>query len=299
MPTPVRRLLVPVALLALAAWWLSRPQPLPASALPAHTASVVNGERLFHSGGCASCHGSVTGDGIDGRQLGGGLAMETPAGTFHVPNISPHPADGIGAWSDLDFVNAMRRGLSPEGRHYYPAFPYTSYARARTEDLLDLKAYMDTLPAVEGVAPPHALKPPFNWRRPIGFWKRLYLDEAPVHPGPSDEAERELGRYLVEGLGHCGECHTPRNVALAMDTTRWLMGAPLPAGEGNAPDISGGPDGIAGWSVSELVDYLETGVDPDYDIVGGEMVAVQENMAKLSPEDRRAIAVYLKSVSSE
>lgn len=295
----MRRLLIVLGLLALAFWWLSAPQTESAASLPEHTASAANGERLFNAGGCASCHGTPTGDGLDERRLGGGLEMPTPAGTFHVPNISPHPRDGIGDWSALAFVNAMRHGVSPDGRHYYPAFPYASYTRARTGDLLDLKAYIDTLPAVEGRTPPHAMVLPYSWRRPIGLWKRLFLEDAPVRPGPPDEVERERGRYLVESFGHCGECHTPRNAAMAMDTSRWLQGAPLPGGEGRAPDISGGPDGIGGWSVGELVDYLETGVDPDYDIVGGDMVAVQENMAKLPAEDRRAIAVYLKAVPGD
>ncbi|KAA9131389.1 c-type cytochrome [Marinihelvus fidelis] len=294
----LRWLILGLALAALAFWWLTRPLPLSAADLPEHRASLANGERAFHAGGCASCHGTVRDGGKPAAQeLGGGLVMATPAGTFHVPNISSHPEDGIGAWTDLEFVNAMRRGLSPDGRHYYPAFPYTSYARADTMDLLDLKAWLDSLPAVEGRAPAHELDFPYGWRRPIGAWKRLFLDDQPVRDVAADEVQIELGRSLVEGLGHCGECHTPRNVAMAMDPARWLQGAPLPAGEGRAPDITGTSDGIGGWSAGDLAYYLETGVDPDYDIVGGDMVAVQENMAKLSEEDRQAIAAYLKSIT--
>jgi mono/diheme cytochrome c family protein len=213
-----------------------------------------------------------------------------------VPNISPHE-DGTGGWTTLDFVNAMLRGVSPNGRHYYPSFPYASYARMRIEDVIDLKAFIDTLPAVAGTTPDHELGIPWNTRRGIGIWKRLYLDADPIMEVTDAAAER--GRYLVEGPGHCGECHTPRDFLGGLIKARWLAGAPNPEGKGRIPDIATGASGIADWSAADIEYYLETGFTPDFDTVGGTMVAVQENMAELTKEDRAAIAAYLKALPAD
>jgi mono/diheme cytochrome c family protein len=212
------------------------------------------------------------------------------------PNISSHPQDGIGSWTPEQFANAMLKGVSPEGRHYYPAFPYTSYARMDPADVADLFAFLKTLPAVGGESTGHALSFPFNVRRGLGLWKRLYLDPAPVVALPGDAAsELVLGRYLVEGPGHCGECHTPRDAIGGPDRSRWLSGAAAAEGDGVVPNITSGEGGI-GWSQSEIVDYFETGFTPEFDTVGGPMVAVQKNLARLTSEDRNAIAAYLKAV---
>ena len=295
---PMRRVLVAIVLFVpLAAWWLTAPSTLPVDDLPAHAPDVAAGERIFWAGGCASCHAAP----IDGKRakggdkllLGGGMALASPYGTFHVSNISPH-ADGIGGWSTLEFVNAMQRGVAPDGRHYYPSFPYASYARMRVEDLIDLKAFIDTLPAVAGDTADHELGFPWSVRRGIGLWKRLYLENDPVlESGDSLVAK---GRDLVEGAGHCGECHTPRNFLGAMDEGRWLAGAPNPEGKGRIPNITPGDAGIGSWSAADIEYYLESGFTPEFDTVGGTMVAVQENMAKLSKEDRAAIAAYLRAV---
>jgi mono/diheme cytochrome c family protein len=218
----------------------------------------------------------------------------TPFGTFQPPNISPGP-DGIGSWSLAQFDNAMRRGISPDGRHYYPAFPYTSYARMRPGDIADLFAYLTRLPAVAGKPASGDIPFPFSIRRGIGLWKRLYLDAAPVVALPaSAPAAVRAGQYLVEGPGHCGECHSPRTVLGGTDTTRWLQGAPDPEGKGQVPGIT--PARLK-WSAAEIADYLKTGFTPDYDSVGGTMVEVQANMAELPDEDRAAIAAYLKAVT--
>lgn len=287
------RLAIIAAALVAAAWWATSPSRFGADDLPEHAADPVAGERLFWAGGCASCHAS----GDSKELLGGGMDLESPYGTFVVPNISPHEQDGIGAWSPLDFVNAMQRGVAPDGRHYYPSFPYTSYARMSISDVLDLKAYLDTLPAVAGSASDHKLGFPWSIRRGLGAWKRLYLDDQPVVA--SEAATDSLvarGRDLVEGAGHCGECHTPRNIIGGLRAGRWLAGAPNPDGKGRVPNITPSGDGLADWSASDIEYYLESGFTPDFDTAGGTMVAVQENMAKLSDEDRRAIAAYLKSV---
>ncbi|MDJ0751116.1 MAG: cytochrome c [Woeseiaceae bacterium] len=297
----MRRVLVALPfVLAAVAWWLTAPQPLDDAAIPEHVPDPVAGERLFWAGGCASCHASP----VDGRRarglakvrLGGGDELDTPFGLFRVPNISPHPDDGIGNWTALQFVNAMQRGIAPDGRHYYPSFPYASYVRMPVEELIDLKAYLDTLPAVEGRIDGHELAFPWNVRRAIGFWKRLYLDAEPVIDTSAADLLVQRGQALVEGAGHCGECHTPRNLLGGMDSSRWLAGGPSPEGDGKVPDITPGGRSIADWTASDIAYYLQSGFTPDFDSVGGAMVPVQESMAKLPEEDWHAIAAYLKFI---
>ena len=283
----------------IAAWWLTSPQTVASSDLPAHEADPVAGEQVFWAGGCASCHASP----VDGKRakgdakllLGGGLELDTPYGVFRVPNISSHSEDGTGKWTVTDFVNAMQRGVAPDGRHYYPSFPYTSYARMPVEDVMDLKAYIDTLPPVAGRIAPHSLKFPWSIRRGIGAWKRRYLDIEPIRL-PASPSPVERGRQLVEGAGHCGECHTPRDRFGGLRHDRWLAGAPNPEGKGRVPNITPGGADISNWSAADIAYYLESGFTPEFDTVGGSMVAVQENMSKLGAEDRAAIAAYLKSL---
>ena len=288
-----------LVLVALGLWLLTAPQTFTDQDLPAYLGDAAAGERVFWAGGCASCHATpVNGKrakGADKLLLGGGMQLESPYGIFEVPNISPH-ADGIGGWSLLEFVNAMQRGVSPDGRHYYPSFPYTSYARAPIEDIVDLKAYLDTLPEVAGASDDHSLGFPWSVRRGIGAWKRLYLDPAPVLNADNPDPLLDRGRALVEGLGHCGECHTPRDGLGGLQMDRWLGGAPDLEGKGSVPNITPAGENIASWSARNIAYYLESGFTPDFDTVGGTMVAVQENMARLTPEDRQAIAAYLKSV---
>ena len=295
----MRRYLVAfVALIVLAAWWLTAPSTFSAQELPEYQPDAVAGERIFWAGGCASCHATP----VDGKRasgedkllLGGGMELDSPYGIFRVPNISPQDENGIGRWSTLEFVNAMQRGVSPDGKHYYPSFPYGSYAKMAVEDVMDLKAYLDTLPAVASNAVEHDLAFPWSLRRGIGLWKRVYLDAEPVMPAA--DALIEQGRQLVEGAGHCGECHTPRGLFGGLIDSRWLGGAPNPEGSGQVPNITPAGKNVAGWSVGDIEYYLESGFTPDFDTVGGTMVAVQENMAKLTAQDRQAIAAYLKAI---
>jgi mono/diheme cytochrome c family protein len=297
----VRRLLGWLAgLLAvgvLAFFAATTPRALPAAALAAlPEGDATRGETWFWAGGCASCHAAEHAEGDDRLRLGGGRVLTTKFGDFVTPNISTDPEDGIGDWTVADFANAMLRGVSPEGRHYYPAFPYPSFARMRPADIADLWAYLHTLPAVDGTPPDHDLKFPFSIRRGLGLWKRAFLRAGPVVALDTADPQVARGQYLVEGAGHCGECHTPRNFAGAPDYDRWLAGAPAPMGPGRVPNITGGAGGIGDWSAEDIAYFLESGFKPDFDTVGGSMVEVQENLAMLAAGDRDAIAAYLKAV---
>jgi mono/diheme cytochrome c family protein len=286
--------LVAVATLAaMAAWMITAPQPLPDDEIAQGPGDAVAGARLFNAGGCASCHAPKGAKGEARLRLAGGAALETPFGRFQPPNISPGP-DGIGGWTLAEFDNAMRRGLAPDGRHYYPAFPYTSYARMTARDVADLFAYLKSLPAVAGKPPASDVRFPYSLRRGIGLWKRLYLNADPVMALPATaSAQARAGQYLVEGPGHCGECHTPRDRFGGSDRAHWLAGGPDAEGKGKVPALI--PAKLA-WSADEIAEYLKTGFTPDYDSVGGSMVEVQANMAQLTDADRAAIAAYLKAL---
>ena len=300
-----RTLLVSFALAAVVAvafYVLTMPRAIEVSALPTHSPDLANGKYMFTAGGCAECHAAPL-KACDDRKtknkelLAGGRCLKTPFGTFNVPNISPDKETGIGAWSTLDFINAMKLGIAPEGEHLYPAFPYTSYQRMSFEDLSDLKAYLGSLPAVKSEVPEHDLAFPFNIRRGLGLWQRLYVDGKSFVADPGASAAVNRGAYLVLAPGHCQECHSPRNIIGGIIADEAFAGARNPEGKGTVPNITPSSDGIGVWSAQDIAYFLETGNTPDYDTVGGSMVAVQENMAKLKPEDRDAIAAYLKSLS--
>jgi mono/diheme cytochrome c family protein len=273
-------------------WFLTVPRTVPASALAAHTPDLANGEELFYAGGCVSCHAVPKQP--DKTRLGGGLALNSPIGTFYVPNISPDPKDGIGAWTEAQFVTALNKGTSPGGSHYYPAFPYTSYQRISFDDLRDLFAFLKTLPSVQGRVRDHDLPFPFNIRRTLGLWKLLFLDGEPFKPDPSKSENWNRGAYLVDGVGHCAECHSPRNLLGAVITSLRFAGGPAPDGQGGVPNIT--QFKLKDWSVSEIVDTLTTGTTPDADRVGGSMVEVVRTTSQLSAADRSAMATYIKSM---
>ncbi len=257
----LRRAALIVAVLAVVcaalAWFLTAPEPLVAAQLPAHVADLANGERIFYAGGCSSCHADPKAEGDDKLKLGGGRELNTDFGVFRVPNISPDPKTGIGGWSTLDFVNAVMRGVSPGGSHYYPAFPYPSYTRMKVEDAIDLKAFLDTLPPVSNMVAGHDLRFPYTIRRGIGLWKRLYLSPKPVLDLADADESVQHGQYLVEGAGHCGECHTARDALGGLKLNLWLAGAPNPEGRGTIPNIT--PEGLS-WSQDDIVDALSDGL---------------------------------------
>jgi mono/diheme cytochrome c family protein len=301
---PVTRKLILLAIAATvviaAALLFMLTEPATEARLPPHTPDLDNGRTMFAVGGCASCHAmpNVNPEKLDRTRLGGGLALRSPFGTFHVPNISPDREDGIGAWSEADFVNALWHGTSPRGAHLYPAFPYASYARMRLADVRDLFAYLKTLPPVAGRAPAHDVAFPFNQRRLIGLWKLMFFHVRPFEPDPARSAILNRGAYLAEGPGHCAECHSPRNLLGAVVAAERFAGGPAPDGKGFVPNITPaglqhGNDPQIAWSRQDLLAFLDSGVMPDGDFAGAGMAEVIRNTAMLSADDRAAIADYI------
>ena len=250
------------------------------------------GALLFAAGGCASCHKAPEAGEEDKLLLAGGLAFASDFGTFYAPNISPDRDYGIGAWNNSQFARAVLKGVSPGNTHYYPAFPYTSYTHMSIADAGDLFAYIKTLPASDTPSRAHDVGFPFNIRRTLGGWKWLFASDDYVLTGDLSE-QLQRGRYLVEGLAHCGECHTPRNALGGLQRDQWLAGAPNPSGKGTIPNIT---PGKLEWSESDLVAYFTSGFTPEYDSAGGEMAKVVSNLAQLPQSDREAIAAYLKAI---
>jgi mono/diheme cytochrome c family protein len=290
----MRRWIVRLALFVLVAvalgLWFTRPRADGAEALAGLTGDAARGEVVFTAAGCASCHMAPEAEGDAKLLLAGGQSFPSPFGSFTAPNISADPDDGIGDWSALDLWNALHHGTSPEGQHYYPAFPYASYVRMTAQDVVDLHAYLQTLPADATPSQPHAVPFPFNIRASLGGWKLLFLREGWVMDGDLTPEETR-GRVLVEAMGHCAECHSPRNALGGTKTgADWLTGAPNPAGRGSFPDLT--PPELD-WSQDELVEYFSSGFTPDYDMAGGHMALVVENLAQLPESDREAIAAYL------
>ncbi|MCX8099767.1 MAG: cytochrome c [Geminicoccaceae bacterium] len=265
-----------------------------AAAAPARAATaegLARGELLFHIGGCTNCHTAK-----DGPLLAGGDPLETPFGKFWAPNITPDPETGVGRWSEDDFLRAMRFGKAPDGSAYYPAFPYTSYARMSDPDLRALWAYLQTIPPVRREDRPHELSFPFNLRWGLHLWQWAFHDPTPLQPDPSKSEAWNRGAYLVEGPGHCAECHTPRTFWGALDHSRAYAGGRL--GKEVIPNITSDPaKGIGKWSTNDLLGLLVIGIKPDGDFVGGDMAKVVRNgTAKLPESDREAIAEYLRSL---
>jgi mono/diheme cytochrome c family protein len=289
------------AIIALAAIWiLTLPATVPAAALPPHTPDLANGETMFNLGGCSSCH-AVPNDNpekVDRTRLGGGLALKSPFGTFFAPNISPDPKDGIGSWSEANFVTALWKGTSDHGTNLYPAFPYTSYRYMRLSDVRDLFAYLKTLPPVSARSRRHELSFPFNERRLLGVWKLLFLGEGPFVSDPSKSTQYNRGAYLVNGPGHCAECHSPRNILGGIIESERFAGGPTPDGKDWVPNITpvGLHSGDEDWSEKDIASFLDDGMLPSGDFAGGPMAEVIRNTSLVSSEDRAAIASYVAAL---
>ena len=291
----MRRLIVAVfglALLGLAAFWLlTMPHLRDTSAFAALTPDKAHGEQVFWASGCASCHMADKASGDAELVLSGGQKFATAFGTFLAPNISPDKA-GIGGWTLNDFIHAIQDGVRPDGSHEFPAMPYVAYSKMVPQDVVDLKAYLDTLPPSATPSLPHQVSFPFNIRRSLGGWKLLFGSGSYVLQGTLT-LEVERGRYIAEAMAHCGECHTPRNALGGLNTGQWLAGAPLPDGKGKTPNIT---PGHLKWSDADILAYLTTGFTPDFNSAGGPMAHVVKNMARLPVADVRAIVAYLKAV---
>jgi len=269
---------------------------VPAAAAAADAEQVKRGEYIFNAAGCYGCH-TVTKEGA--QPLAGGRAFHTPFGVFYSPNITPDPSHGIGRWTDNDFARALRQGKAPDGSHYFPVFPYTSYTGITDGDLRDLKAYVFSLKPVAQANKPHQVKPPFGWRWTLFGWKLLFFAEGPTKPDPSKSLEWNRGAYLVNALSHCDECHTDRNFLGGLDRSRHLAGtAKGPEGK-PIPNIT--PDeetGIGDYGNKDLAFLLRTSLKPDGDAVGGTMgEVVTRGTSKLTDQDLQAMALYLKSVA--
>ncbi len=274
------------------AWALTRPEHITDAEVAGLVGDAETGEAVFWAAGCASCHSREDAAAQERLVLAGGQAFPSDFGTFYAPNISSDPTRGIGAWTLAQFLTALQNGISPDGQHYYPAFPYTAYRLASDQDLTDLFAFMQTLPASDTASLPHDVGFPFNIRRSVGLWNLLNLHDDFVLGGELTQTQTR-GRYLAEALSHCGECHTPRNVIGAVDRARWLQGAPNPSGRGTIPGLT--PDDLD-WSRDEIAAYLNDGFTPEFDTAGGHMRSVIANLSQISSEDRTAIAAYLQSL---
>jgi mono/diheme cytochrome c family protein len=251
---------------------------------------VENGRQLAALAACESCH---TEEG--GAKNAGGYPIETKYGVFFGTNITPDPETGIGNWTEAMFVQALKHGLSPEGRPYYPAFPFPSFSRFTDEDARDVFAYLATVEPVYKVNRSHALKRGVRNRGILRMWRLFSFRADTFAPREGESQSVSRGRYLVDVVGHCGECHTPRNSMGAMKTNRWLSGSD--DGTGFAPNITPHQTGILNWSEEDIVGFLESGMKPDGDFSGGEMYRVVEECTSVLPEEeRRAIAAWLKAV---
>jgi len=266
-------------------------------ALPAYEPDPVRGEVMYHVGGCISCHKQSATSGITGLPTGT-AAFETPVGTFWPGNLTPDDETGIGSWTAEEFVDAMTRGVSPDRRHYFPAFPYPSYRHMRVEDILDLWAYLNGLEPVDAPKRPPDMPVPGLARRAVALWNWLALDEAGFQPDPNRSDTWNRGAYLVNGPGHCGECHTPRNALMIPERSRAFAGGPHPRGdETHVPSLRD-LEGRGRYSgVSDLTLALQFGETLGYDkLSSGGMADIQMNLALLPEDDVRAIAEYLLSL---
>jgi mono/diheme cytochrome c family protein len=263
--------------------------PGPAAAQGA--ADAKRGEYLARAGGCVGCHTSTA---KDAPPFAGGRELKTPFGTFYGPNITPHPQAGIGRWTEADFIRAMREGTGPGGSHYYPAFPFPSYTRITDADLRDLWAFLKTLPPNPQPSRAHDLRFPYGFRFPLAGWKWLYFTPGPFVPDPKASPAVNRGAYLVQALGHCGECHTPRNALGAPRRDRFLAGGKTPEGK-TVANLT--PTRLKRWSDAELKEFLTTGTKPDDKMAGEAMGEVVANTtSKLTPEDLAALIAYLRTL---
>ncbi|PCI04427.1 MAG: cytochrome C [Hyphomicrobiales bacterium] len=282
----VALILVGAAAAALAYWPIE-----PENTVISLEGDAARGAYLARMSGCIACH---TNSEKGGAPLAGGVALKTNFGTFYTPNLTTDKEFGIGAWTVGDFTKAVRHGISKSGEPYYPAFPYPFYSKLSDQDIADLWAAFQTVPAVSDPSKPLDLNFPFNFRPGLKLWRYAFLDEAQSEPVLAKSAAWNRGKYIVEGPAHCGACHTPRNLAGAREIDQRMEGAgDLPNG-GKSPPITSTKLLAEGWTFSNLKYALRTGVRPDGDVFGGAMgEIVREGTSFLNDNDLAAISIYL------
>jgi mono/diheme cytochrome c family protein len=271
------------------------PALLAAGRALADSGPIERGAYLFAVAGCGGCH---TEEAHHGAPLAGGAPVDTPFGTFFGPNISPDPTYGIGAWSDADFIQALRLGLRPDGAHLFPAFPYPSFTLMSDADMLDLKAYIFAQPPAAVPSKPHDVWFPFSWRWLQTFWRWMNFTPGPFRPDATRGPIWNRGAYLAEGVAHCGECHTPRDMTGGLKTSLAYSGTKDGPGGQKVANITSDKDtGLGRWSHYQIVHFLGTGILPDGDVAGSLMgEVIKRSTSKLSEADRDAVAVFLESL---
>jgi mono/diheme cytochrome c family protein len=274
---------------ALAEYKAGDPTGVPASL--AKAGLVERGAYLARAADCMVCHTTQ-----GGKEYAGGLGFKLPFGTLYSTNITPDKETGIGNYTDQDFLNAVHRGTRRDGARLYPAMPFTSYTYISDADALAIKAYLFSLSPVRAVAPENTLMFPFNQRWAMNFWSVLFNPDTRFEPDVSKSAEWNRGAYLAEALAHCGECHTPRNLAFALDNRKKFAGA-LTAGWRAFNISSDKATGVGAWSDADLASYLSIGHAAGHGTASGPMgEAVDQSFSQLAPEDIRAVVTYLRSV---
>jgi mono/diheme cytochrome c family protein len=260
----------------------------------ADEASVKRGEGMFNAADCTACHT----DAKNGAQpLAGGRPLDTPFGRFYAPNITSDKQYGIGTWTEAEFHRALREGRGRDGEYFFPVFPYSAFTNMSDQDIDDLYAYLQLRPAAAQANKPHEVSFPFSWRPLQVFWRTLFFTEGPLQPVAGQSAEWNRGRYLVQAVVHCAECHTPRNFLGGLEQNQAFAGNPQGPDGQKAPNISSDTErGIGQWSIVDISILLKTGRTPSFDFVGSGMGEVVKGTATLSDSDRRAIAVYIKSL---
>jgi mono/diheme cytochrome c family protein len=277
-----------------AAWLVQGPN-VPERDFANLTGDVNRGAYVARLSGCIACHTHPKGGtGV----LAGGAAIETEFGTFFAPNITPHAIDGIGSWTLADFSRSLTAGTNPKGDHYFPAFPYTFYAKLTDQDVADLWAAVRSVPPVEGGPPPHDLKFPFGWRGAVGAWKRLFAETGQIDVLTDKSDAWNRGRYLAEAAAHCGACHTPRNLLGGRDPARKYQGGVGP-GDEQIPAITPTALTRAKWDKDALRYALRSGITPSGDVFGGSMAEVVRDGTRFwSDADIEAIVEYVMAPES-
>jgi mono/diheme cytochrome c family protein len=261
-------------------------------------ALVQRGRYLAIAGDCISCHTRA-----DGAPFAGGLAFHTPFGTVYSPNITPDPQTGIGRWSEAEFARALRQGIGRSGEHLYPVFPYPYFTKISDADVSALYAFLRVMPAANYVAPANDMTFPFGQRRLLGIWKSLFFREGRFIADKTKSADWNRGAYLVEGLGHCSACHTPRNYLGGEKASLFMTGGVYQESLDDRPidwsavNLTSGANGLQAWPLKDLTNYLKLGYSPHASVHGPMISVVMNSTRNLTREDDEAIATYLKALA--